>query len=387
MPQFRPQDLLDILIMSILIYQLYSWFRNSRALQALTGLAVIAAIYFVTRQAGLHMTSWILQQLGTVLIVLIVVVFQNEIRQALYRFSRVRELAGGTEKPPCSSASLIAQVAFDLAAEHCGALIVFERKDLLDEHLRNGTAIDSLISPALVRSIFMDKTPLHDGAMLIRNGRIALASCHLPLSDNHQLPQQFGTRHRAALGLSECTDALVVTVSEERGEVTLAVGHELIPIANAGQLEARLDELLSSPELKNESRLVQRFFRNLPLKTAIVLVVSAIWLLFSLRQGEVAIVQVPLAFHGLPDGMSLTRATPEDITVRLRSNSGLAPSPRQLDLTADLDLSGASEGVHTIRISTANVRVPTGTTVVGLEPTTVRVSIKRSPPDAKVPRR
>lgn len=380
MPQFRPQDFLDILIMSILIYQLYSWFRNSRALQALTGLAVIAAIYFVTRQAGLHMTSWILQQLGTVLIVLIVVVFQNEIRQALYRFSRVRELAGGTEKPPCSSASLIAQVAFDLAAEHCGALIVFERKDLLHEHMRNGIAIDSLVSPALLRSIFMDKTPLHDGAVLIRNSRIALASCHLPLSDDHRLPQQFGTRHRAALGLSECSDALVVVVSEERGEVSLAVGHELSPVTDAQQLESHLEELLSSPDLKNESRLVQRFFRNLPLKAAIVLVVSAIWLLFSLRQGEVAIVQVPLTFHGLPEGMSLTRVSPEDVTVRLRSNSGLAPSPRQLDLTADLDLAGTSEGVNTLKVSITNVRVPTGTTVVGLEPTTVRVFIKSAPP-------
>ncbi|CAH2030059.1 diadenylate cyclase CdaA [Trichlorobacter ammonificans] len=380
MPQFRPQDFLDILIMSILIYQLYSWFRTSRALQALTGLAVIAAIYFVTRQAGLHMTSWILQQLGTVLIILVVVVFQNEIRQALYRFSRVRELAGGGDAvPACSSATRIAQTAFDLAGEHCGALIVIERKDLLDEHIRNGTTIDALISPPLIHNIFMDKTPLHDGALLIRNGRIAQASCHLPLSDDHQLPQQYGTRHRAALGLSERTDALVVVVSEERGEVSLAEGTQLTPMGDARQLEERLTELLAPPDPKSESPLLRRVLRNLPLKAAIVLAVSAVWLVFSLRQGEVAIIQVPLTFHGLPGGMSLTRVAPEELTVRLRSTSGLAPSPRQLDLTADLDLAGVHEGVNALAVSRSNVRVPPGMAVVGVEPAAVRVVIKAIP--------
>lgn len=387
MPQFRPQDFLDILIMSILIYQLYSWFRNSRALQALTGLVVITAIYFVTRQAGLIMTSWILQQLGTVLIVLIVVVFQNEIRQALYRFSRVRDLAGGGDKPPCSSASLIAQIAFELADEHCGALIIFERKDLLDEYIRNGIEIDSLVSPALVRSIFMDRTPLHDGAMLIRNGRIAQASCHLPLSDDHNLPQHLGTRHRAALGLSECSDALVVVVSEERGEVSLAVGNRLLPMENAQQLEAQLEELLTSSDLKNDNPLPGRIFRNLPIKAAIVVAVSVIWLLFSLRQGEVAIIPVPLTFHGLPEGMNLTRVSPDEVTVRLRSDSGLVPSPRQLDLTADLDLSGIREGNNTLTVSAANVRVPPGMKVVSLEPTTIRVVIRAVPAGRKPQRR
>lgn len=379
MPQFRPQDFLDILIMSILIYQLYSWFRNSRALQALTGLVVITAIYFVTRQAGLHMTSWILQQLGTVLIVLIVVVFQNEIRQALYRFSRVRELAGGADKEHSSPVSLIAQIAFELADERCGALIIFERKDMLDEHIRNGIDIDSLVSPALVRSIFMDKTPLHDGAMLIRNGRIAQASCHLPLSDDHSLPQHLGTRHRAALGLSECSDALVVVVSEERGEVSLAVENRFLAMENAQQLDAQLKELLNSSDQKNDNPLPGRIFRNLPVKAAIVIAVSVIWLLFSLRQGEVAIIPVPLTFHGLPEGMSLTRVSPDEVTVRLRSNSGLAPSPRQLDLTADLDLAGVREGNNTLAVSASNIRVPSGMKIVSLEPTSVKVVIRAVP--------
>lgn len=384
MPQFRPQDFLDILIMSILIYQLYSWFRTSRALQALTGLAVIAAIYFVTRQAGLHMTSWILQQLGTVLIILVVVVFQNEIRQALYRFSRVRELAGGGDTAPvCSSAARIAQTAFELAGDHCGALIVIERKDLLDEHLRNGITIDAQISPPLIHSIFTDKTPLHDGALLIRGGRIAQASCHLPLSDDHQLPQQYGTRHRAALGLSERTDALVVVVSEERGEVSLAEGAQIIPMNDLRHLEEHLEERLTPPDPKNESPLLRRVLHNLPLKAAIVLAVSAVWLVFSLRQGEVAIIQVPLTFHGLPGGMSLTRVSPEELTVRLRSTSGLAPSPRQLDLTADLDLSGVHEGVNALPVSRSNVRVPSGMAVVGVEPSAVRVVIKTIQPSRK----
>ncbi len=378
MPQFRPQDILDILIMSILIYQLYSWFRNSLAIQVLAGLGTVTAIYFLTRQTGLYMTSWVFQQLGTVIIVVIVVVFQNEIRQTLYRFSKLKELVKGTTFSDSPIPSTIAKAVFELAKDYCGAIIVFQRNDPLDDQLTNGIQMDALASTPLLHTIFQDGTPLHDGAVVIRNGLITQAACLLPLSDSNQIPQHYGTRHRAAIGLTERTDAIVLAISEERGEVSLAIAGNLTVIQNVEQLDSRLEELLTSNSNEQKRPFFNRIFSNLLPKAAVLLSVTIIWLMLSARQGEVAIVPVPLALHGLPDGLSLTKVSPEEVTVRLRSTSGLVPSPRQLDLTADLDLSSVKEGYNTMRVSLSHVRVPAGMTVVGIEPTTVKVVVKGS---------
>jgi len=378
-PQFGLQDLLDILIMSILVYQLYSWFRKSRAIQVLAGLGTITVIYFITRQTGLHMTSWVLQQMGTVIIIVIIVVFQNEIRQTLYRFSKLSELVGGGSQRTCSGPAIIAETVFELAKKRCGAILVFQRTDQLEEHLHNGTQLDALVSTHLLQNIFHEGTPLHDGAVLIHNEQIVQAACLLPLSDSQQLPQHYGTRHRAAIGLTERTDAVVVVVSEERGEVSLSVRGELTTLQNLEQLRQQLEKLLT-PEGKQLKRpFLRRLFSDLPVKTAVLLGVTIIWLLLSVRQGEVAIVPVPLTFHGLPNGMTLTRVSPEEVTVRLRSNSGLTPSPRQLDLTADLDLGEVQEGHNIMRVSLSHVRVPSGMTVIGIEPTTVRIIVRSAP--------
>jgi len=364
MPSIRLQDILDILIMSFLIYQLYSWFRRSRAIQVLAGLGVVIAFFFLTRQTGLQMTSWVLQQLETVLIVLVVVVFQNEIRQALYRFSLLRGLVGNTPQNHCSSPSTLSEAVFELAAQQTGAIIVLQRQDQLDEHLLHGIPLDAQISTPLLRNLFHDGSPLHDGAVLIRDERIAMASCLLPLSDTTRLSQQYGTRHRAALGLSEQTDAVVLVVSEERGEVSLAVDDELQPISDAGTLKNRLEELLVPQRTQPRTPLSKRLFSDLLPKGIILLGVSAIWLLLATRPGEVAIVPASLTFHNLPDGLALVRSYPEELSVRIRSTSGLAPSPRQLELTADLDLFNSTRRTkhpaHTDLPDTRTVRCDRG---------------------------
>lgn len=376
----RPQDILDILIMSFLIYQLFSWFRRSRAIQVLAGLGIVIAFFFLTRQTGLQMTSWVLQQLETVMIVLVVVVFQNEIRQALYRFSLLRELVGGGEAGRCTSPGTIREAVFKLAAERTGAIIVFQRQDQLDEHLHHGVTVDAQLSAPLLRNIFHDGSPLHDGAVLIRDERIAMACCLLPLSDATNLPQHYGTRHRAALGLAERTDAVVLVVSEERGEVSLATGDQLEPIDSPAMLEDRLKELLLPAQgAKQHTPLHKRILSDLVPKSAILLGVTVIWLLLASRPGEVAIVPAGISFHGLPNGMALVRAYPEELTIRVRSSSGLAPSPRQLDLTADLDLSAVQEGQNILRVPPSLIHAPTGVSVVGVEPSTVRVIVRSVP--------
>ncbi|MBU5615138.1 diadenylate cyclase CdaA [Geomonas azotofigens] len=377
-PQIRPQDIADILIMTFLLYQLYSWFKNSKALQVVLGLLFLGVIYFVTKSLGLFMTSWILQELGTVLLVLLIVVFQSEIRQALYRLSLLRNLFEHQESVVRLDLLEFSSTVFSLASQRIGALVVFQREELLDDLILHGVPMDSLVSGSLVTSIFIPGSPLHDGAVLVKDGRVALASCHLPLSVSADVPQHLGTRHRAALGLSERSDAVIVVVSEERGEVSLSLQGELEVMASQAQLHERLTSLLQ-PLSREEQRvgIFKRLFSNFWPKVAIFCVVVVSWLLITYRQGEILTVTAPVTFHNLPDNLTLTRSFPDEVDLQLKSFSNLVASPKNLDIVVDLDLSKAKEGNNNIQISKDLIRLPPGVVVVNLDRSLVRVTVEK----------
>jgi diadenylate cyclase len=374
LPSFiRIQDLADILIMTFLLYQLYSWFRKTRAMQVLIGLGVVTLIYFATRFLDLYMTSWILQELGTVLIILIIVVFQAEIRQALYRFSLLRNFFDPQEKEQHGHFQQIAETLFRLAEKRTGALLVFKRSESLADLMLNGVRLDCEITPQILEAIFADGTPLHDGAALVKDGRIALASCHLPLSSNHDIPQHFGTRHRAALGLSERTDAIVIVVSEERGEVLLADAGEFLKLGSPGELVAALEQRVSPVREKTSMTLRQKLFSNMLPKTALLLIVTASWALITSRQGQITTVTVPARLQGLSDELVLVRSSPEEVNVQLKSFSSLTPAPAKLDITANVDLSGVREGQTTVRIKNSDFSLPSGMVVSSVTPSAIKV--------------
>lgn len=378
LPHFRPQDIADILIMAFLVYQLYSWFKNTKALQVVLGLLFLGAIYVVTKNLGLFMTSWILQELGTVLLVLLIVVFQAEIRQALYRLSLLRNLFDREETGARVDLLEFSGTVFSLAARRIGALVVFQREELLDECILHGVPLDGLVSGQLITSIFLPGSPLHDGAVLIKDGRVALASCHLPLSVSAEVPQHLGTRHRAGLGLSERSDAAIVIVSEERGEVSLSVAGEMELMGSQAELHERLNALLLP--LSREAQRVglkSRAFANLWPKLAVLVLVVACWLLITFRQGQILTVTAPIKFHNLPDTLALTRSYPEELDLQLKAFSNLVASPKQLDVVVDLDLSKVKEGGNSIQIRKEDVKVPPGVMVDSMERSVVRVTTER----------
>jgi uncharacterized protein (TIGR00159 family) len=378
LPSFiRIQDLADILIMTFLLYQLYSWFRKTRAMQVLLGLGVVTLIYFVTRFLDLYMTSWILQELSTVLIILIIVVFQAEIRQALYRFSLLRTIFDPQEKEQHSHFQQIADTLFRFAEKRTGALLVFMRNESLADLMLNGVRLDCEITPQILEAIFADGTPLHDGAALVRDGRIALASCHLPLSSNPDIPQHFGTRHRAALGLSERTDAIVVVVSEERGEVLLAEAGEFLKVGSPGELVAALEQRVTPVREKTTTTLRQKLFSNLLPKTALLIIVTAFWALITSRQGQITTVTAPVRLQGVSDELALVRSYPEEVEVQLKSFSSLTPAPAKLDISANVDLSGVREGTATVRIKNSDFSLPSGMVVSSVTPSSVKVVTER----------
>jgi uncharacterized protein (TIGR00159 family) len=378
LPTFiRIQDLADILIMTFLLYQLYSWFRKTRAMQVLLGLGVVTLIYFVTRYLDLYMTSWILQELGTVLIILIIVVFQAEIRQALYRFSLLRTIFDPQKKEQHSHFQQIAETLFRFAEKRTGALLVFQRSESLTDLMLNGVRLDCEITPQMLEAIFADGTPLHDGAALIKEGRIALASCHLPLSLNPDIPQHYGTRHRAALGLSERTDAIVVIVSEERGEVLLAEAGEFHGLGSQAELVAALEQRVSPVREKTSMTWRQKLFSNLLPKTALLVIVTAFWALITSRQGQITTVAAPVRLQGVSDELALVRSYPEEVEVQLKSVSGLTPDPAKLDISASVNLSGVHEGQSTVRIKNSDFSLPSGMVVLSVTPSSIKVEMEK----------
>ncbi|BDV42247.1 adenylate cyclase [Geotalea uraniireducens] len=378
LPIIRWQDIADIIIMSFLAYQLYSWFKHTRAMQVLIGMIFLVGVYFVTKNLGLFMTSWILQELGTALFVLIIVIFQAEIRQALYRISLLRHFFGSQGGGSHLDLQDLVLTIFALAKERTGAILVFQRQETLDDYLLHGVRLDSLPSGQLLKSIFQDGTPLHDGAVVIKDGRISQASCHLPLSSKTELPQYLGTRHRAGIGLSERSDAIVVIVSEERGEVGLALGGELEKVGTAELLIERLQGLLYPQKLSQPVITIrQRLFRNLIPKLVTTLIVIVCWLIITNRQGGIFTVTVPIKFHNLPSRAVLLKSSPDNLDVQLKVISSLIPSPRQLDVVADLDLSNVREGVNSIPIRDTDLNLPLGVMVTGMNPAVAKVTIGR----------
>ncbi|MBP1642165.1 MAG: hypothetical protein H6Q03_834 [Acidobacteria bacterium] len=237
-------DLLDVLVVTVLFYNLILLIRGTRAVQMLTGIFLVAGIYYVSRLLDLRALEAIIESVLIFLPFAVIVLFQQEIRRALANFGR-NPLLHFVGRPRVESAlGDVALAATTLASRRIGALIVFERSEGLRNFVENGIPIDAMVSFDLLLNLFTPETPLHDGAVIVQGDRIAAAACFLPLTSNPELSKEVGSRHRAALGISEETDAVAVVVSEESGRISLAVNGRLENDLDAKALRGRLFHLL-----------------------------------------------------------------------------------------------------------------------------------------------
>ncbi|MEM7479971.1 MAG: diadenylate cyclase CdaA [Acidobacteriota bacterium] len=216
------RDVLDIFAVAIVIYYLLLLIRGTRAVQTLLGIVFVGLVYYAARLAGLETLRQILESLLLLLPIAIIILFQHEIRQALANFGRNPLWGIAKQAKVESTFQEIVLAATSLAARRVGALIVIERLEGLRNFIENGISLDSEMSYNLLINIFSPDTPLHDGAVIVQDDRIAAAACFLPLTFNPEVSTDLGTRHRAALGISEETDALAVVVSEETGTISVA---------------------------------------------------------------------------------------------------------------------------------------------------------------------
>lgn len=254
---FRLRDLLDIALVAFLLYRVFLLFRGTLAVQILAGLALLMGLRVVAQEADLLGIGFILNNFWAVWVLALVVLLQPELRRALAQTGRSRLLQRVFGEASAERSQMVGEVvraAESLAGKRIGALIVVERTSGLRNYAELGVPIDAVLTAELLGSLFLPGSSLHDGAVFIQEGRISVAGCFLPLSRNLQLARALGTRHRAALGLAEETDAVVVVVSEETGGISLAVEGRIEMGLDTASLGRRLAELLSAPGPPGVSR-------------------------------------------------------------------------------------------------------------------------------------
>lgn len=250
-PEFTITDVLEILIIAFAFYHVILWIKDTRAWVLLKGITLLGVIFLVALILEMDVVLWVFQNAMVVGIMALIMIFQPELRNALEQLGRKNILGSLTsfdnqktknERFSEKSIQAIVKAVYDMAKVKTGALIVVEKNIQCREYERTGIPLDSEISSQLLINIFEHNTPLHDGAVLVRDNRIVAATCYLPLSNNLQVSKELGTRHRAGLGISEVSDSLTIIVSEETGIVSLARDGKLFRKVDADTLQLRLQE-------------------------------------------------------------------------------------------------------------------------------------------------
>ena len=263
MPRIRLVDVVEILIISVILYSFLARVRHTRIWSLLRGVIVVLVFFIIAVVFEMSTIRWMLEKLLNIAIIAIVVVFQPELRKALEGLGRrsyfSRLFAFDTRNTGRFSDKTIQEITravLEMAKTRTGALIVIERDDSLSDYEMTGIGVDALVSSQLLINIFEHNTPLHDGAVVIRGDRITSATCYLPLSTNMSLDKDLGTRHRAGVGVSEATDSLTISVSEETGKISIAEGGLLERSVDVDSLKERLREVQEKPEPEQKRRVL-----------------------------------------------------------------------------------------------------------------------------------
>ena len=260
----RLSDIVEILILAFVVYNIILWFKRTQAWLLLKGIIVLVAVYALASLFRLNNITFLFERAMDAFLVAVIVIFQPELRKALEELGHKKIVSNlipfDTSKKETEgrfsdrTANEIVRASFEMGAVKTGALIVIEEETVLNEYIRTGIALDSLVSSQLLINIFEHNTPLHDGAVIIRGDRIVSATCYLPLSDNLELNKNLGTRHRAGVGISEVSDALTIIVSEETGRVSVTKNGEI----HVGLNKEELRQILEEEQNKTKQEKVKR---------------------------------------------------------------------------------------------------------------------------------
>ncbi len=262
----RWTDIVEIILLSFLLYQILVWIKNTRAWSLLKGILVIAVFILVAAYFEMSTILWIVQNMFGVAVTAVVVILQPELRKAMDELGRKNIISSivpfelgrnpGEGRFSDKTINEITKACVEMGKVKTGALIVVQQDQSLDEYERTGIDVDGIVTSQLLINIFEHNTPLHDGAVIIRGNRVVSATCYLPLSDNMALSKDLGTRHRAGVGISEATDSLTVIVSEETGKISVAYGGKLERNLSGESLKEKLKTIQNKPEEENRKRIL-----------------------------------------------------------------------------------------------------------------------------------
>lgn len=377
---FRFADLVDIILVAALVYTALAWIRRTRAFLVAVGMFLIGVLYVAARALDLRLTAWIFQGFFAIFVVAVVVIFQEELRQIFERIA-----VWGLRRRPAPQAAdpvdALVSCTADFIRARIGALVVLAGRQPVERHLTGGVELKGRLSGPLLKSIFDPHSPGHDGAAIVEGGEVTRFAAHLPLSKDLQQLSGVGTRHAAALGLAELTDALCLVVSEERGTISVARDGRLHEVEDPPALGLLLEQFVREkrPEDRPARAWRQVLLENWMEKLGALAIVACLWYLFvpGSRLAEVTY-RVPVRVVNLPPDLALERVEPPEVKVTfqgLRRDFYLFDGKR-LRITVDGSLTKV--GRRTFKISDRSLRYPKDLSLRDLDPSQVRVSVKKA---------
>lgn len=370
----RWQDIVDIGLVSYILLRFYVLFRGTNAFRVLIGMTILWFFQQVAVSLGLVVTSWVVQGVVALGAFIIIVVFRNEIRNVLLARNLKSILWDFSSKTVITAIETIVQSVHEMAQQKCGALLVFPGKEDLEEVVQGGIPWKGAISKEMILSIFWPDNPVHDGAAIFQGDQINQVAVILPVSRRDDLPSYYGTRHRAALGLAEATDALVILVSEERGDVVVAKDSQLTTVKQKRRLEQVLQEHMGVAVKKGrESRKEKLAFIAAALFS--VIFTTGVW--FSVSRGVDTLVtlQVPLEYTKRDLAMEIVNTSINTVNLELEGSGALIKSIRPDQVQVRLDLSKSKAGPNTFTITRKTISLPPGVVLKGVTPSVVDVEL------------
>jgi len=371
----RWQDVVDILVIGYILFRLYVLFRGTMIFRILIGIAILWFMQRLASYMGLIVTSWMLQGVTAVAALVIIVVFRHEIR-AVFQAKTFRSVLWGIPRMArLTPIDLIADSAFELAQRRHGALIVIPGKDVLGEEvLHSGIPWNGRLSKEMLLSIFWPDNPVHDGAAVVQGDRVTEVGAILPLSHSQELPSYYGTRHRAALGLAEMTDALVVVVSEERGTVTTAhEGRFRIFSQRTAFIKTLADHLGVD---SGDGGSIRRERWGLALAAvASLLFVIAVWLSFTQGRDTITSIEVPIEYINRDPNIEILGTSAQTVHLRLSGSAALINLVRPEQVQVRINLKDMGVGTKAYTVGADQVDLPPGIVLQQVEPPEIRVTM------------
>ncbi len=375
----RVIDFIDIAIIAIMIYLVLLWLKKARARFILIGMIIIGLIYVLAKIFSLYMTTMFFQGFFAILLIMVVIIFQDEFR---HFFERVAVLGTQRRRRGVSygqDIEILSSAIANLSRKQIGALVAIRGRDPLDRHLEAGIRVDGLLSQVLLESLFDPHAPSHDGAVILDGGRVGRFSAYLPLSTNVNEIGRSGTRHAAALGLTERSDALCIVVSEERGTISVAEAGRIRELSDPAQLNSILADFYRSryPEKKG-STLTDLLAGHLSEKILAIILAAAIWAIFGYQKDIIRRdFVIPVEYRNLSQDRIIGEPKPKEVTITLNGAERAFNMVDPKELKLSLDMSKVQDGENNIILNEEMARYPAGFSVLNIEPERIKLKIER----------